>query len=157
MPRFCAKFLLLVAWTTLSQALIMTWPPANAKLAISYPFQISWNLTSGPPKGSLDVFLLTSASIYTQVAVVDSGLADNSQIAFVTVRPPIPPGTYYLYLNDTNMMEGTALGGPYYFTNSITAPANSTSTSSSGSSFPLWMIPIIILIIIIVSLHLIYI
>lgn len=149
MHRLWSSLLLLASWLSLCSALVVTYPAANMKLPLSYPFQLSWNLTGGTPLGYISVYLSTSKSVSTAVAVISSGLSDNSGLNYITVKPPVQPGYYYLYLNDSNPLEGNAYGGPYYFTNSITTPE-----SGPGPSFPLWVIPIILLMILIVSARL---
>lgn len=150
--RYCW---LLVAWATISNALVVLYPPPNSNMPIGIPFSVTWETSiSAPYRQLINIYLLSSPSPTDVVQVLQTNVNTVMNGCSVTVSQ-VQPNNYYLYLNDTNVDEGNKVVGPFYFTLSVTTapamPSASSAVSPSASSgppkFPVWIIPIIIVLI----------
>ena len=163
MNRSWYTLLLLAVWITTCSALSLTWPPPNYSLPISSAIQIQWKLTGNAPAGSVPgdvtIYLTTSTTLSSYVNVLATGVLDTSEGQAVYPPSSLQPGTYYIFLNDTNPLETSDVGGPYTFfkqqvSTSTTSTASNTTPTNSGwtSSFPTFMIPVIIFLVLLASI-----
>lgn len=156
--------LLLAAWITTCNALSLTWPPPNYSLPLTSPIRVQWKLTgnysAGSVPGDVTIYLATSTALSSSVNVMGTML-DTTQGG--TVYPPstLQPGSYYIFLNDTNPLETNDVGGPYnFFKGQVSTPTTSTASNTtptnSGwtSSLPTFMIPVLIFVILLASIFL---
>ncbi|KAG2174851.1 hypothetical protein INT43_005913 [Umbelopsis isabellina] len=150
--RYCW---LLVAWATISHALVVLYPQPNSNLPIGVPFRLTWMTTETTPNQKyISIYLLSSPSPTDVVQVLGTSINDQIGGWQISVSQ-VQPNNYYIYLNDSNIYENNIVAGPFYFTNSVTTPpapptASSTVPSSASSGpprFPVWIIPIIVVMV----------
>ncbi|KAI8581402.1 hypothetical protein K450DRAFT_232911 [Umbelopsis ramanniana AG] len=173
MNRSWLTLLLLAVLVTTCNGLLLTWPPPNYSVTISSALQIMWRRTADTSvspfiPGYVTIYLTNDGAQGSNATMMATGISDSSGTTVVYVPYSVQPGTYYIFLNDTNPLESIDVGGPYNFiklaaastpaasTPSLTAnPAESTSskttTSNSGWNFglPLFMVPVIIIIVLV--------